>query len=127
MDFIEKELADIEKGIVSLFNKGQVKDIIQYFDRNFVGFSSTTHDRITSLAQLKKTFEHYLAEGDQVVYAIRNLKVKIYGEGALTTFYWQVNIQKKKKVKTVEGRGSHVFLMGEGGWKIVHEHYSKTH
>ena len=127
MDSIEKELADIEKGIVQLFNNGQVKEILKYFDPNFVGFSSTRHDRITSLSQLKKTFDQYLGEGDKVVYGVKNLKIKIYGEAALTSFFWKVDITKKKKVKTIEGRGSHVYLMGESGWKIVHEHYSKTH
>jgi ketosteroid isomerase-like protein len=127
MDTIEKELADIEKGIVKSFNEQNMKGILTYFDKNFVGFSSTQHDRLTSLSALKKTFQHYLEEGDTVAYSIKNTKVKIYGECALTTFYWKVDIQKKKKVKSIDGRGSHVFLMRENGWKIVHEHYSKAH
>jgi ketosteroid isomerase-like protein len=127
MDAIERELADIEKGIVKSFNEQNLKEILSYFDKNFVGFSSTQHDRLTSLTALKKTFQHYLAEGDTVTYSIKNVKVKIYGESALTSFYWKVDIQKKKKVKSIDGRGSHVFLMRENGWKIVHEHYSKAH
>ena len=127
MDTIERELVQIEKSIVKAFNAGNLKDILQHFDKNFVGFSSTKHERLTSLSQLKKTFQHYLAEGEKVTYSIRNVKVNIYGEGALTTFYWQVDIEKKKKVKSIDGRGSHVFLMKDDGWKIVHEHYSKAH
>ena len=127
MDAIEKELAEIEKGIVKSFNEQNLKDTLSYFDKNFVGFSSTQHDRLTSLSALKKTFQHYLEEGDKVTYSVKNVKVKIYGESALTTFYWQVDIQKKKKVKIIDGRGSHVFLIRENGWKIVHEHYSKAH
>ena len=70
---------------------------------------------------------HYLDEGDEVSYSIKNLKVKIYGEAAMSTFYWNVELKKKKRVKNIDGRGSHIFLMGEEGWKIVHEHYSKAH
>jgi ketosteroid isomerase-like protein len=127
MDEIQREIVNIEKSIVKLFNEQNIKEILQYFNKDFVGFSSTKHERVTNLTQLKKTFLHYLEEGDTVTYKIQNLKVKIYGEAALTTFYWTVDINKKKKTKTINGRGSHVFLMMDSGWSIVHEHYSKAH
>jgi ketosteroid isomerase-like protein len=127
MDDIQKEIAAIEKSIVKLFNEKNINEILKYFQSDFIGFSSTKHERVTSLTQLKKTFLHYLEEGDEVTYKIRNLKVKIYGEAALTTFYWKVDLKKKKKIKTINGRGSHVFLIGENGWCIVHEHYSRAH
>ena len=127
MDAVQKDIAHIERSIVKLFNTKKIDDILLYFSKNFVGFSSTQHERITSRPQLKKTFLHYLEEGDEVSYSIKNLNIKIYGEGALSSFYWTVDIIKKKKIKSIQGRGSHVFLMGDGGWKIVHEHYSKTH
>ena len=127
MDAVQKDVAHIEKMIVKLFNARDIKGILQFFSRNFVGFSSTHHERITSLNLLKKTFLHYLEEGDDVKYHIKNLKVKIYGEGALASFYWTVEISKRKKTKLINGRGSHVFLMTESGWQIVHEHFSKAH
>jgi ketosteroid isomerase-like protein len=127
MDEIQKEVAEIEKSIVKLFNEEKVKEILTHFDKEFIGFSSTQHDRITNLTQLKKTFLHYLDEGDEVKYHIKNLRVKIYGEAALSTFYWTVDIKKKKKVKSIDGRGSHIFLLEDVGWRIVHEHYSKAH
>ena len=127
MDDIQKEIVSIEKSIVKLFNKQDIKGILEYFSKDFIGFSSTKHERIPNLTQLKKTFLHYLEESDEVIYKIQNLRVKIYGEAALTTFYWTVDIKKKKKTKTINGRGSHVFLMLDAGWSIVHEHYSKAH
>jgi len=128
MDEIQKEIVAIEKSIVTLFNERKIKEILKYFRSGFVGFSSTKHERVTSLSQLKNTFLHYLEEGDEVIYNIQNLKVKIYGEAALATFYWTVELKKKKKkTKTIDGRGSHIFLIGETGWCIVHEHYSKAH
>jgi ketosteroid isomerase-like protein len=127
MDSIEKQLVDIEKAIVKLFNKKDIASILKFFSPEFSGFSSTRHERLTSLKQLKKTFLHYLEEGDPVKYSINGVKATIFGEGALTTFYWKVEIHKKKKVKTIEGRGSHMFIMMDSGWTIVHEHYSKAH
>ena len=127
MDEIEKNLINIEKTMVKLFNNKDVNAILNYFSDDFVGFSSTKHERLTRLVQLKKTFYHYLDEGDKVTFSIKNVKIKIYGEAALSTFYWKVDIQKKKRIKSIEGRASHVFLFLDSDWKIVHEHFSKAH
>lgn len=127
MDAIQKELADKEKAMVKLFNSKNIVPILDYFDDNFVGFSSTKHERLTRKSQLKKTFLHYLEEGQKVKYAIKNIKVDILGECAITSFYWQVDIHKKKKVKSLTGRASHVYLQELDDWKIVHEHFSKAH
>jgi len=127
MDIFVKAISDIEKSIVKYFNEKNVNGILSFFIKKFVGFSSTRHDRITNLGQLRKTFLYYLKEGDKVTYSINGLKVHIYGELALATFYWKVTIRKGKKIKSVNGRGSHVFMMQDEGWKIVHEHYSKAH
>ncbi len=127
MDSIEKQLVDIEKAIVKAFNKKDISSILAFFWKDFSGFSSTRYDRITNRSQLKNTFLHYLDEGNPVTYSIRGMKAKIFGEGALTTFYWKVEIHRKKKVKTIEGRGSHMFMLIDTDWKIVHEHYSKAH
>jgi ketosteroid isomerase-like protein len=127
MDAVQKDIAHVEKSIVKLFNQKKIKEILLFFSKNFIGFSSTQHERVTSRTQLKKTFLHYLDEGDEVKYSIKNLNIKIYGEGALSTFYWNVEITKRKRTKTIHGRGSHVFLVTGDGWKIVHEHFSKAH
>jgi ketosteroid isomerase-like protein len=127
MDSIQKEFADKERAMVKLFNKKNIDAILEYFDDSFVGFSSTKHERISRKSALKKTFLHYLEEGDPVKYSIKNIKVNILGECILTTFYWKVDIHKKKKVKTLTGRGSHVYVQGGEDFKIVHEHFSKAH
>jgi ketosteroid isomerase-like protein len=123
MDFFEKSLVAIEKKIVELFNKKDITSILKFFSDDFEGFSSTQAKRLTSMAQLKKTFLYYLQQG-KVHYSIDNIKTHIYGESALTTFYWKVEITKGKKTIRVEGRASHVFNYTDN-WKIVHEHYSK--
>ena len=56
MDTIRNALIDTEKSIVKLFNSGDVKGILAYFNTEFVGFSSTRHERLTGLSQLKKHF-----------------------------------------------------------------------
>ena len=41
MDEIQKELVNIEKSIVKLFNEKKIKEILQFFSKDFIGFSST--------------------------------------------------------------------------------------
>ena len=123
MDFFEKSLVAIEKKITELFNKKQIDPILKFFDDDFEGFSSTQEKRLTSLAQLKKTFLYYLNQGE-VNYSIEDIKTHIYGETALTTFYWKVEIKKGKQKINLHGRASHVFNYTDT-WRIVHEHYSK--
>jgi ketosteroid isomerase-like protein len=124
MDFFEKTLVAIEKKIAELFNKKEINSILKFFSDDFEGFSSTQQKRLTSLSQLKKTFLYYLQQGE-VHYSIENIKTHIYGETALATFYWKVEIKKGKRKINVQGRASHVFNYTDT-WKIVHEHYSKT-
>ena len=127
MDAIEKIFVDKERAMVKLFNAKEINPILNYFDDNFSGFSSTKHERLTKKSQLKKTFLHYLDEGEKVKYSIKSIKVDVLGECTVTSFYWQVDIHKKKKVKSLNGRASHVYVQIGDGWKIAHEHFSKAH
>ena len=126
MDDIEKSFIAVEKQIATLFNKKDLNGILKFFRDDFIGFSSTRTTMLNGLPQLKKTYLYYLAQGDKVTYSIKNVKAHLYGETALTTFLWNVEIQKGKKKINVEGRASHVFILTDK-WYIVHEHYSKTH
>ena len=127
MDAIQQGIVNLEKTMVKLFNQGNIDPILDFFDDSFVGFSSTKHQRINKRSQLKKTFQYYLKEGESLKQSISNIKVNIYGEAALATFYWKVEIKNKGKVKNINGRGSHIFLLKGNVWKIVHEHFSKAH
>jgi ketosteroid isomerase-like protein len=127
MDIFEKTIVNIEKSIVTYFNEKNIGAILGLFVKDFTGFSSTRYERLNGLTQLKNTYIFYLKAGDKVTYSINGLKVRILGESAFATFYWKVDIRKKKKRSSITGRGSHVYLMQDDSWKIVHEHYSKAH
>ncbi len=127
MDEVQKIFADMERSMVKLYNKKKIDEILEYFSDDFVGFSSTKHERITKLSQLKKTFLHYLGDGDPVKFSIKSIKVNIYGECVLTSFYWRVDIHMGKKLVSLNGRASHIYIQVGEDWKIVHEHFSKAH
>jgi ketosteroid isomerase-like protein len=128
MDDIKQEILSLEEAQVDTFNRGDIDGLLTFFDPGLTGFSSTKHMRLASLNELRKTFDYYRALGQNVVYGISDPCLKLYGETAVLTFYWSVRFDdEKKRKKPVEGRGTHIYVRKDDGWKIVHEHFSRAH
>ncbi len=124
MTAIERELTGLEKKQVADFNRHEIRALLSHFDRGFVGFSSTRHERISGSAQLSNTFRHYMNVSPKVRYAISDPKVQILGDSAVVSFYWKVQLAPGH---AIEGRGTHVYARKGNQWKIVHEHFSRSH
>lgn len=120
----ERELIRLEREQVADFNRHEIRALLSHFDRGFVGFSSTRHERISGSAQLSNTFRHYMNVSPKVRYAISEPRVQMLGENAVVTFYWKVQLAPGH---SIEGRGTHVFAKKGKQWKIVHEHFSRSH
>ena len=127
MEGEKQQVLLLEEKQVSAFNQGDIDTILTFFDSDLTGFSSTQHMRLASLAELRKTFEYYLSKAPEVAYTISDPCVKLYGDTAVLTFYWSVHLKDGKAKKPIEGRGTHVYVKQDGGWKIVHEHFSRAH
>ena len=89
-----------------------------------MGFSSTQHNRIAGTGALKKTFHHYLRQSPRATYRISQPKVQVFGNAAVASFYWTVELTARRAVR---GRGTHVFAKRGKDWRIVHEHFSRAH
>jgi ketosteroid isomerase-like protein len=124
---IEQHLIELEQRQVDAFNRGAIEEVLEHFDPALVGFSSTRHDRLHGLEALRRTFEYYLNQAHAVTYEITDPEVVVYGDVAIVTFYWVVNLTGPGKTRSVHGRGTHVYLNRRGAWKIVHEHFSRAH
>ena len=127
MNAIAPRIIDLEEAQVAAFNNDHIEEIITFFHPEFVGFSSTKHERIAGLQALYETFEFYSNEADKLEYEIDQPTVQVAGDSAVITFYWAVTIHKNQKTQTVKGRGSHVYIQTDGDWKIIHEHFSRAH
>lgn len=55
-------------------------------------------------------------------YDIRDLKIDVFGDIGIVTYYPYVSFVKDGVERKVDGRQTLVFLKTESGWKIVHEH-----
>ena len=120
----EREILRIEKQQVADFNHREVKNLLEQFAPEFVGFSSTRHNRIAGRAALGKTFQHYLRESPRLRYRIAQPRLQVFDSTAVATFYWTVELSPKRRI---EGRGTHVLVKRRGRWQIVHEHFSRSH
>jgi ketosteroid isomerase-like protein len=128
MKYFKEEILNIENICSLAFNRGDLKKILNFFSETISGFSSTKHERFQGKDDLKKTFEFYLSEDEDVSFEIMDPLVEEIGRSvAVCTYYWLVTIDSGSKKIEIPGRASHVYHKIKGQWKIVHEHYSKAH
>ena len=52
----------------------------------------------------------------------RDLKIDVFGDVGIATYYPYVSFVQDGEKKTASGRQTLVFLKTDNGWKIVHEH-----
>ena len=71
----------------------------------------------------KTEAEHFISITDGN-FRIEDLKVDIFGDVAITTFYNNYSFIKNNISVKGKGRVTLVFLNTEEGWKIIHEHSS---
>ncbi len=121
---VRGEILQLEREQVRAINRGDVRGALKLFDRGFVGFSSTKHERIRGLGALRKTFDYYLKQAPKLAYHMEQPHVSVNGGTAVATFYWSVQLGRGHKI---HGRGTHVFAKQGKEWKVVHEHFSQAH
>jgi ketosteroid isomerase-like protein len=117
----------IEKAMVRDFNSGKIARLLGHFHPGVVGFSSTRRERISGRAAMKKTFDYYRHATSRIKYAVASPRVQVFGDAAVSTFNWTVELGSGRPRHSIRGRGTHVFIRQRGRWWIVHEHFSRAH
>lgn len=120
-------ILNIERSMARDFNAGQRDELLAHFHPRVVGFSSTRQERITGRAAMRKTFDYYYQASPHLKFHIAQPQVHVFGEVAVATFYWTVELGTGRPRHSIHGRGSHVFARHDGRWLIVHEHFSRAH
>ena len=59
---------------------------------------------------------------DNPEYEIRDLKIDVFGDVGVATYYPEISFSKDGTDMVVSGRQTFVFLKTDAGWKLVHEH-----
>jgi ketosteroid isomerase-like protein len=118
------QILGLEREQVRAVNRGDVPAAVRMFAKDFVGFSSTRHERIRGLGALRRTFLYYLKRSPKMTYRIEQPRIQVSGSAAVATFYWTVGLGGGRHVR---GRGTHVFTRQGKTWRVVHEHFSRAH
>jgi ketosteroid isomerase-like protein len=120
-------ILSIEKSLVREFNAAKTEPLLAHFHPRVVGFSSTKPERIVGLTALRKTFDYYHQASSHMKYHIAKPEIHVFGNVAVATFYWTVELGTGRPRHAIHGRGSHVFAQHDSQWLIVHEHFSRAH
>ena len=123
----QQSILAIENELVRDFNAGKTDDLLAHFHPKVVGFSSTQQQRISGRAAMRKTFDFYSHASSKMKYAIAKPQVQMFGNSAVVTFTWTVELGAGRPRHAIHGRGSHVFVRNGEKWQIVHEHFSRAH
>lgn len=118
------QILRLEREQANAINRGDVRAALRMFDKSFVGFSSTQHNRIRGLAALARTFHYYLRRAPKMDYRIQQPHVHADGNVAVATFYWTVG---RGPGRALRGRATHVFVRKGKNWRVIHEHFSRAH
>ncbi len=87
----------------------------------FTKFGPRSFDRqdVASTNESEAAFFGSISNFNQEV---RELKIDVFGDVGIATYYPHVSFVQDGEEKTASGRQTLVFLKTANGWKIVHEH-----
>jgi len=87
----------------------------------FTKFGPRSFDRqdVTSTNNSEEDFFGSISNFKQ---EIKDLKIDVWGDIGIATYYPHVSFVHNGETKSSSGRQTLVFLKTENGWKIIHEH-----
>jgi ketosteroid isomerase-like protein len=87
----------------------------------FTKFGPRSFDR-QDVASTNESETAFFSSVSDMNYEAKELKIDVFGDIGIVTYYPHVTFVKDGEKKEVSGRQTLVFLKTENGWKIVHEH-----
>ena len=87
----------------------------------FTKFGPRNFDR-QDVASTNESEATFFGSVQNLDYQIKDLKIDVFGDVGIATYYSRVTFTKDGEAKTVTGRQTLVFLKTADGWKLVHEH-----
>ena len=107
--------ADIEAGNIEGLQAMHLES------EKFTKFGPRNFDR-QDVASTNKSEAAFFSSISNAKYEPRNLKIDVFGDVGIATYYPEVQFVRDGEVMEVNGRQTLVFLKTKSGWKLVHEH-----
>ncbi len=87
----------------------------------FTKFGPRSFER-QDVASTNQSEANFFSSISKAKYDVRELKIDVFGDVGVATYYPEVNFVRNGEEVAVSGRQTLVFLKTRGGWKLVHEH-----
>jgi ketosteroid isomerase-like protein len=91
----------------------------------FSKFGPRKHERQT-VEETNASEKSFWASVTDVTLDTRDMRVDVFGDVAVVTYYPHVTFKKDGKMMTGDGRQTLVFVKTNDGWLIAHEHGTGT-
>jgi len=87
----------------------------------FTKFGPRVFDR-QDVTSTNKTESAFFGAITNANYEVRDLKIDVFGDVGIATYYPEVSFVRDGKRVEASGRQTLVFVRTDSGWKIAHEH-----
>lgn len=87
----------------------------------FTKFGPRSFDR-QDVASTNASEAAYFSSIEDPSYTVKDLKIDVFGNTAVVTYYPHVTFKRDGRLTEASGRQTLVFLKVAGHWRIVHEH-----
>ena len=118
--------AEIREAVRAIVNDAETANIVGLQDAHLVSdkftkFGPRNFERqdVTGTNESEAAFFGSISNYKQET---RDLKIDVFGDVGIATYYPYVSFVQDGEEKTASGRQTLVFLRTEDGWKIIHEH-----
>jgi ketosteroid isomerase-like protein len=125
-DSFPEAQSEIREAVKAIVNDAETANIVglqtaHLVSDKFTKFGPRNFERqdVTSTNESEAAFFGSISNFKQET---RDLKIDVFGDVGIATYYPHVSFMLDGEEKTASGRQTLVFLKTEDGWKIIHEH-----
>ena len=119
----QAELRAVVESIAADIEQANVEGLqaLHLNSEKFSKFGPRSFERqdVSSTNESEAAFFSSISEAD---YQVEDLKIDVFGDVAVVTYYPNVSCVREGEEVSVSGRQTLVFVRTADGWKLVHEH-----
>jgi len=119
----QAELREVVRSIVQDIMTANIEGLqaIHLDSEKFTKFGPRSFDR-QDVAATNESEATFFSTISDVEYEIRDLRIDVFGDFGVVTYYPHVSFVRDGTRQVASGRQTFVFLKTVNGWKLVHEH-----
>lgn len=119
----QAELREVVKSIANDIMTANIEGLkaAHLVSEKFTKFGPRSFDR-QDVASTNESEAAFFSSVSNMSYEVKELKIDVFGDIGIATYYPHVSFMENGKEKKASGRQTLVFLRTANGWKIVHEH-----